>query len=627
MKLVVSRRGRADIVLVACLRVATALLTGVALVAIARLLAGIAEPSAGSRAVQAQEWTSWVPAALAALLAGVAAAAEIVYGGAAARREERSIRRRLLRAAYDTRSLSEAEGADAARLVTLHTDNCERVTEYRQVYFGSTVAAIAIPFLTLAYVAIAIDPTLGLTIMVLCPLIPLLLAVFAKFFRKTSANSRRQRMALAGKYLDAIRNLVIIRVFGAGPRIERQLRDSGEHNRGALMRLLAGNQVVIIIMDGLFSLVLVCCTAALVIARFHAGAIDLSQALAVSLLTVLLLEPLGQVAGFFYIGMAGRASERAIGAYLSKHGGGGVPGSSAPGQMQAMPPGAAQAAPEEAGLGGICARGVRFDYGRGPVLRGVDLDVPEGTKVAIVGESGGGKSTLLDLMRGSLALQDGEITIGGRQLRGMSPSQIRQLAAPVSQRTWLLTGSIADNLRLAKAEATDEEMWRALRQAQVADDVEAIGLHTDIGEQGARISGGQAQRIALARALLSGRKILLLDEPTSHVDIESEARITRAIGELGRRWTLLIVTHRRAIAESADAVVQMRDGVLMPLDISAPPSIASGNSGDGEPDRGEPEGDTVTGALANDRAGHEAIGEMDAPEGRPSKDTEGGRHD
>jgi ATP-binding cassette subfamily C protein len=213
---------------------------------------------------------------------------------------------------------------------------------------------------------------------------------------------------------------------------------------------------------------------------------------------------------------------------------------------------------------------VTFDYGRGEVLHGVSLEVPAGSKVAIVGRSGGGKTTLLSILRGSLPIQGGHIKIGGRNIADLQVPDIRALTATVSQNTWLFTGTVADNVRIAAPEASEEEIWDALRRVHVADDVAAMpqGLYTDVGEQGVLISGGQAQRLSLARALLSGRKILLLDEPTSQVDRESERAIIEAIKGFGPEWTLLIVTHRRALLEVADAAYEMKHGELHPMELS-----------------------------------------------------------
>ena len=212
----------------------------------------------------------------------------------------------------------------------------------------------------------------------------------------------------------------------------------------------------------------------------------------------------------------------------------------------------------------VVVQNVSFDYGRGEVLHGVDLAVPLGSKIAVVGRSGGGKSTLMGLVAGALRPARGSVLIDGKDLAFASAEEAAALTARVAQTTWLFTGTIADNLRLAKEDATPEEMWNALRGAQIADEIERMpeGIDTDVGEQGAFLSGGQAQRISIARALLSGRRILLLDEPTSQVDIESEARIVDALRSLGRDLTVVLVTHRSALLDVADKVYEMKDGML-----------------------------------------------------------------
>ncbi len=557
--------GSRDTRVVAALRLVSAALTALVLVVVGRAIgSGVA--------------SNWSLLFLAALGAALAASAETWYAGSAGRREERRVRRRMMSAVFDSSALPRKVDSafESGRLVSMLTDNVERMAEFRQVYMGSAIAAILIPFLTAGYIAVAIDPVVGWVLVGLFPLIPVLIGVFMMFFRKTSVQSRRQRARLSGQYLDAIRNLETIRLFGAGGRVEAQLRDQGEKNRGAIMKILAGNQIVIIVLDGLFSLLLICASVALAVMRFRAGAIDTADVVTITLLTVLLIDPLTEVAGFFYIGMGGIASQKALKKYLA---------ASQEGQPTPQPAetlavdaagdthiyrasnteaaGAAYTATDAA----IQIEHVSYDYGRGEVLSDVSLTVPRGQKVAIVGPSGEGKSTLLSLVRGSLPVQSGTITVDSHDCACSRTADIRALSATVSQQTWLFTGTVADNLRLADPSATEEEMWEALRRAHVADEVARMprGLDTEVGEQGTLISGGQAQRLSLARALLSGRRVLLLDEPTSHVDLESEQQILRALDELGDEWTVLMVTHRSSVVSVADSVYELNDGALVPM--------------------------------------------------------------
>ena len=159
---------------------------------------------------------------------------------------------------------------------------------------------------------------------------------------------------------------------------------------------------------------------------------------------------------------------------------------------------------------------------------------------------------------------------------------IRAASAVVAQSTWLFTGTIADNLRLADPGAADERLWRALETAGLADEVRRMpeGLHTLLGEQGLGLSGGQAQRVSLARAFLADRPLLILDEPTSQVDLDSEARIVEAIGRLARGRTVVTVSHRAGALVTADRVVRVADGAVSATGPARPTGLSTGDAPD-----------------------------------------------
>ncbi|EEH66064.1 ABC transporter, ATP-binding protein [Actinomyces urogenitalis DSM 15434] len=198
------------------------------------------------------------------------------------------------------------------------------------------------------------------------------------------------------------------------------------------------------------------------------------------------------------------------------------------------------------------------------MLTDVDLEVPAGRRLAVVGPSGAGKSTLLALLAGDLLPTSGTVSINGTRSSAATADEVRGASALVTQSTWLFTGTIADNLRLADPDATPERMWWALEAANLADEVRAMsqGLETAVGERGMSLSGGQAQRLSLARAFLADRPLLLLDEPTSQVDLASEAQIVEAIERLAEGRTVVTVSHRAGALTACDRVVTVENGGL-----------------------------------------------------------------
>ncbi len=529
---------------------------------------------------------AWISAGGCAIVASALALTDVTYSGVAARREEARIRLRLVERIFSSANLPKHADSqfNSAKLLGLMTDNAEQAAEFRPGFFGTMIAALVIPLMTLLYLLIGVDWVIGVVLVVAFPLIPVLIFGFMKFFRSTSAKSRRERAKLSAQYLDAIRNLIAIRLCGAGKRIQSQLEAQGERNRWAIMKLLAGNQVVIILVDGLFSLLLITAAALVAVIRFQAGAIDFTDAITAVLLSVLLTEPLAMAAGFFYVGMGGRASITAIGDYLQScaeaerpHTDPALPSLTATTHStkvaetpESLPVDDVEP-PLEAALGSVQLREVSYDYGRGRVLRDINLSIAPGERVAIVGKSGSGKSTLASLIRGSLPVQAGTVMVNGYDVSKLSAKQRRVQTASVSQSTWLLTGTIADNLRLARPEASDDDLWRALEEAFIADDVRAMpeGLDSAAGESGMMISGGQAQRISLARAFLSRRRIVVLDEPTSQVDLESEEKIIEAIARIGADTTVIIITHRHSLLALANRVLVMDEGSLSEVDRTA----------------------------------------------------------
>jgi ATP-binding cassette subfamily C protein CydC len=212
-------------------------------------------------------------------------------------------------------------------------------------------------------------------------------------------------------------------------------------------------------------------------------------------------------------------------------------------------------------------RDLRFSYASGqvPVLDGISFDLPQGGCLALVGPSGVGKSTLVNLLLRFWDYQAGQILLGGRELRQISDEDLRPLMAVVSQRTHLFNTTVRENLLLACPGASESRMVEAARQAQIHDFIESLpmGYDTSIGEQGLKLSGGQRQRLAIARAILRDAPLLILDEPTANLDALTERAIVSALENLMPGRTTLIITHRLAIVEAADEILVLRAGRIV----------------------------------------------------------------
>jgi len=211
---------------------------------------------------------------------------------------------------------------------------------------------------------------------------------------------------------------------------------------------------------------------------------------------------------------------------------------------------------------GVEYKDVSFAYGEDPVLKEVNFSIPKGKTVALVGSSGGGKSTIADLLPRFHDVRSGSISLDGVDIRELPIAELRQFMGIVSQEPVLFNDSIRDNIRLGRPDASDEEVEQACRIANAWDFIEALdaGLDTNIGDRGSKLSGGQRQRIAIARAVLNNPSILILDEATSALDTESETLVQKALEKLMQGRTVLVIAHRLSTIQHADEILVIDKG-------------------------------------------------------------------
>lgn len=503
----------------------------------------------GIDSLRSQQPVTVIPWALAtSVIAGLLAAAASFIGGRMMPKLEIDARHSMLRQVFALGS-PERTQERAGRIVNSATDGVERVAQYRGIFVGPMLASLATPALVLIIVALYIDGFSALLLAISVPVVPLSIMAFRAAFKTVSKRYRASSRALAAQELDAIQGLSALVLMNAGKRMGVQLADATENVRQKVMKYLAGNQIVLLVVDSVFSLGMITGAAVLALWRASSGAITPGEGIALVLLASIMLDPLDRIGQFFYIGMGGMAAAREIKRFTS--------------QKPLVADEDSVATPADLPAPGTLAlENVDYSYEEGaPVLVDTTLTVEAGERVALIGPSGSGKSTIAALVQGHRRPDAGRVLIDGIDTATAPLAWTRSRLGVVEQTTYLFTGTLRDNLLIARPTASDEELLEALERAHLSTLLARLpkGLDTRVGERGASLSGGEAQRVAIARAMLKDAPYLLLDEPTAHVDLESEREILAALREFGANKTVLTISHRSATIEDATRNVSMSD--------------------------------------------------------------------
>ncbi|MGW2960617.1 thiol reductant ABC exporter subunit CydD [Streptomyces sp. NPDC001220] len=443
-------------------------------------------------------------------------------------------------------------GQRTGSLVTLATRGVDALDDYFSRYLPQLGLAVVVPVAVLARI-VTEDWVSAAIIVGTLPLIPLFMVLIGWATQSRTDRQWRLLSRLSGHFLDVVAGLPTLKVFGRAKAQAESIRRITAEYRQATMRTLRIAFLSSFALE-LLATLSVALVAVTIGMRLVHGDMDLYIGLVILVLAPEAYLPLRQVGAQFHAAAEGLAAAEEIFAVLETP----VPVSGT-GDI----PSAASLAFE-----GVT---VRYPGRSADAVTEVSFTVEPGETVALVGPSGVGKSTLLNVLLGFVRPAAGRVRIGGAELGEVDLAAWRSRIAWVPQRPHLYAGTIAENVRLARPDADDEAVRRALRDAGALEFVEALpeGAGTVLGEDGAGLSAGQRQRLALARAFLADRPVLLLDEPTAALDGATEAEVVAAVRRLAAGRTVLLVVHRPALLSAADRVVRLSGseapGGLRPL--------------------------------------------------------------
>ncbi len=442
------------------------------------------------------------------------------------------------------------KGESTGELVTTVSEGIERLDAYVSRYLPQIALSAFVPLLIAAYI-LPLDWTSAVLLLVTGPIIPLLMIMVGSYAER---HVQRQWLALSrmsGYFLDAVQGLTTLKLFGrSGEARERIARvsDSFRERTLKMLRVAFLSGMVLEFMTAA-AIGLIAVTLGV---RLLDGGISFESAFLVLLLAPEFYRPLRELGVHRHAGMEGKVAAKRITEILET-----------PVPVHAS----ASSSKRPINQLTITCTGVTYTYpgSERATLKEVNLILSPGTCTALVGRSGAGKSTLVNLLLRFMDVHDGQITINDIPLVELPVEVWRENVALVPQRPYLFYGSVLANIRMGCTSASDDKAAEAAELAGAAEFISRLphGYATEIGERGVRLSAGQAQRIAIARAFLKDAPLLILDEPTSNLDPESERLIRQALDRLMRNRTVLVVAHRYNTIASAEHIAVLEDGRIV----------------------------------------------------------------
>lgn len=435
------------------------------------------------------------------------------------------------------------EEVPTAEVVQLSVEGCEQLETYFGQYLPQLFYAVLAP-VTLFFMVAPVCLPAAVVLLLCVPLIPVTIVAVQKVAKRILGDYWDQYAELGDSFLENLQGLTTLKIYQADAARHEAMNAEAERFRVVTMKVLSMQLNSIIVMD-IVALGGAVAGMAVALAFAAAGAVDLFGCLFIILISADFFLPMRQLGSYFHVAMNGIAASEKIFRLL------GLPD-----------PAPRPLLPERGDHFSMGSVSFSYEEGR-RVLDKVDIDVPSVGLTAIVGESGSGKSTVAALLSGRYDGYEGNVFLGGKQVRDINRAALARYVTVVGLQARLFAGTVADNLRMAAPDATDEELWQALELARLADFLrEQDGLATRLAENAANLSGGQRQRLSLARAILHNSPVYIFDEATSNVDVESEQDIMDAICGLARYKAVVVVSHRLVNAVPARRIYVLDHGVL-----------------------------------------------------------------
>lgn len=424
--------------------------------------------------------------------------------------------------------------------------------EQLEVYFGKYLPqffySLLVPvtlFIVLSFISIKTA-----LVFILCvPLIPLSIVAIMKVAKRILKDYWKSYSNLGGTFLENLQGLTTLKVFDIDEKRHMKMNEEAEDFRKITMKVLSMQLNSITIMD-LVAFGGAAAGIAVALNQFKNGQLLIGSLLIIILLSSEFFIPLRLLGSYFHIAMNGMAASDRMFALLDAE----------ERKKDVIEKEKIYNSVE------ITLENVNFTYdGKREVLKDINMNISQGGITAIVGESGSGKSTIASLILNNHSVSKGNILLNGVNIENISLKTLYNNVGLVSTNSYIFNGTILDNLLMAKKNASKEEIEEALKKARILEFVNSLkdGLYTDVGQGGNKLSGGQKQRLALARIILADKKMIIFDEATSNIDVESEEAIWEAIYDLSKEKTILVISHRLANVRNAKNIFVLSKGKLV----------------------------------------------------------------